>query len=1796
MANIVREGGKVFRFPDDATPEEMDEIVKKETQTPLFSGEGIASTFKAIGPNIAKGVLGSQLAGLEELHLADAMKNITQTPGADFIEREKIIREKRAAIAAANEDISSITPQNPSYPLQIASGVVQSVAQNAPGIAAGVASRNLGMAAAIPALQGAQENVYGGTYAESQVPSDPKKKPAGIVDARANALVQSTAEAAFEVQPLGKLFEEVGKTGVSELIRRYMLRELKTEIPTTIAQQASEWATVDKEKPFSEWMKETAQAVLDTAVSVPFGAALGGIQAKAQVKLGGGTKVEEPAPAMVPPAPTLPAEIPTDITGRNTIEQSDLDDTAPFVGSTSSVSPEMLKQIQEFDKILSVEDITEDDISKGQEAIAEFVKKEQHPKKLEADAEFAELDSVRPTLDVGDLSASDKVARKGREYENENDNIRRSERPIFLAPEGLEQEGLSMSQVPLAPGVYTIGVPTPDRPEPLMRAFHEDYTRWAAEYMPDATIVLSNESLPTGAARGWHYKDSAGRHLIVPAVARKMKDPAKFNTNAQFQTFFTNYHEFSHALIDERFFEDVDSIVAATARKESEAGIVSEDTLSLMPIEKAAVLREFNDIKAKVLSGEMTAAEFVQRWMGPAKIHARTFLKDKGVKDEAAATDLVDAIIKRTLRENEILTPNQVEQLRRDYLAFDEYGAEQGARYAYSKKLEQQSATNTEALFARAFASARDALQGFFKTLKKEGEISANTKFSEWMDSLTQASVSPKPKKGSKKAAAAVKAKVAPRKKTTKAKVEKKPEKLDHNVATENVDRKKAGRGLITELVKDGTIEANSQQFKDLNALLKAGDISTFIDEIEPILGRKVNFDLEPLVETEETVSTQAFYDKFKRFLAEPGKLRRSLRWGLHAVLEMQQLAHLNPDVVEAGFFRNTNTEFVRHTGHLHSTPDRILHVLKGLGKENLSKVTNFLRAEEDSGKLWVDVKSVPDSVTGKPVFSYVPSELFYQQLKENKIDPDSQRGQELAKIILDIKNSHMLHINDLEEVLTQSLLRRFQNNPDTLMKAYKAMKGQIHAIRKRPFVPQGRFGNHMLTIEKNGVVVYREAFESVDAWKKAGERARAKAAPDEKVRTFELTDNTYVLMSLPKDFLDIAAAELHLGEEEYKHLVELLQPVKGEKALKPYDLSRLGIKGASSDYMRSYANFMWHNANMLAKMRYRPDFNSAITQLQTRMKGLEYGGNQEEYLKLKQYEKTMIRTRDFIMSPPNELHLTRSFVALGYLALNVKTALMNFAGFMTTWSHLTTELGIDRGTTLAIDSLMAAWQSVKMTDLSAGKEMTIRPEWQKALDQALREGVLQQNYAYHLASISNMNTLQRMTQDGGPIQKLVPGWGQAERFRQSAIDASMYMFRLMEAETRRATFLAVYELESRKQHDLPGEAYTNAVNQTNILQGEYSKGNRPYLMQNPFTSLATIFLSFTIRMAFHAFGGYALGQKRAAALLRKQKGEPEIKTMERLETWIKELPDPDKASLGYTTKIMMLYLAMAGYEGLPLAEDMFNLLDAWFKAHGGKPMRQHMREFVRSVDGDPVAWSHGFGHNVAGFDVSGSLGLGKIVPGMDYFGRTTSGDPEKDIGSLTIDMLGPFGSQLAWMYKAAMGKDSLSKTMERAPFGVGNVVTAYHWSKNGVRNPNNALITRDRETGLMRDLTAPEIYGKALGFNPEIVSSNKEKMFAQYDMKTYWRSKIQGLLENLDTATIQRDREAIADAREAISEHNKTLPKGLEKLRITPKTIAESMRERRRRRRLEERGLSVEKKYRPLYQDISESFQEANE
>src|SRR3990167_10582409 len=131
---------------------------------------------------------------------------------------------------------------------------------------------------------------------------------------------------------------------------------------------------------------------------------------------------------------------------------------------------------------------------------------------------------------------------------------------------------------------------------------------------------------------------------------------------------------------------------------------------------------------------------------------------------------------------------------------------------------------------------------------------------------------------------------------------------------------------------------------------------------------------------------------------------------------------------------------------------------------------------------------------------------------------------------------------------------------------------------------------------------------------------------------------------------------------------------------------------------------------------------------------------------RLGQIKTFMERTRDYVMAPPNEAQQLRALVSIGYLGLNIKTALLNTYGFITTWSDLTSRMGQVEGNKLFLKASKGTFQSLKLTSLNerrAGNYMS--PEHQKALDQAIEEGVLAQSYAYHLAGMANAGNLQRL-------------------------------------------------------------------------------------------------------------------------------------------------------------------------------------------------------------------------------------------------------------------------------------------------------------------------------------------------------------------------------------------------------------------------------------------------------------------
>lgn len=965
--------------------------------------------------------------------------------------------------------------------------------------------------------------------------------------------------------------------------------------------------------------------------------------------------------------------------------------------------------------------------------------------------------------------------------------------------------------------------------------------------------------------------------------------------------------------------------------------------------------------------------------------------------------------------------------------------------------------------------------------------------------------------------------------------------------------------------------------------------IALYANQIKSVLGSRtfsrsdnMHMELDLDGSQEADLGMKKIWTGVKDFATDFPRMRRAMRYTKNAlaskVLELQQMAHINPDVTELSYMAEINGEYNRYKSKLQAKSDEVLSRWKMLGKENFAKVQKFFADEVAGKELWFKLEKADKHRFGT-YYKYSLGERAVAEFQKRGID------EETAQLILDAKNTLLNQLDEAEIALISMLEKRYAHaGQDVLIAAIKPIKREVQEIRKRVFFPQGRFGNRMLIVEQKKdsgpgwEIVWKEHFESTGDWEKAYLAANAKAdGVTTRVRKQKLTDQDYVMMSLPLEFVDMAASELGLSDEQLDTLMNILQPVKSEKVLGQYEERRLGIKGYSSDAMRSFANYTWHNSNLLSKLIHRAGFNSAIRSVGSQLREAEYSSDPESLElvdRLQNIKGFMEKVRDYVMAPPNEAQQLRALVSIAYLGLNIKTALLNTYGLITTWGDITSRFGQLEGNKMFAKASLETFQSIKLLALNERREgKYLSPEKQQALDRALEEGVLSQSYAYHLAGMANAGNLQRL----GIYQD-------SSRVFQGAIDTAMYVFRLTELSTRRASFLAEFEAARKNSNLSFEEAYQEAVTRTNKLQNDYSLGNRVPFMRGfkignenplgklaaPVVPLATVFMSFAQHMAFHAYGGYELGERRMA----KHLGET-----------------PRSIWGGYTTKIWLVTLLLAGYEGLPGAENLIDLIEAAWRKYGGtKPVRQEMREFVQALEIDPELAARGLGHNVAGFDISRSVGFGRILPGTDLFAHPR-GSAEEQFGVLALDLAGPTGGFIRFGLQAMWGDKSPAKTFERLPGGVGNIYVAYRWSQDGPRAPSGAHITHDLETGKIRDLTAVEIAGKALGFNPTVVSQNREVRFAQYDRQVYWQTRRQGLMQDLWTAKLEKDREAEADAKKAIVEYNASVPAEYRQLRLTGADIARSMQNRKRVMRFDEKQTTSQKKYRPLYEDVKESY-----
>ena len=863
-----------------------------------------------------------------------------------------------------------------------------------------------------------------------------------------------------------------------------------------------------------------------------------------------------------------------------------------------------------------------------------------------------------------------------------------------------------------------------------------------------------------------------------------------------------------------------------------------------------------------------------------------------------------------------------------------------------------------------------------------------------------------------------------------------------------------------------------------------------------------------------------------------------------------------------------------------------------GIAKQNL--IEGFLQAEWKSGGHWT---ALAEDRMGRLVFQ--PSELFREQLKKHNIDPLTEEGQHLAQLILDYKNAAQMQFEAQKQILLELAVTKYEGNDLVIARVHQKIRQTFAKLQSTPFMPQGHFGNYVVIVKeskkKNGKgfsPVHIEHFEDEPSFKKASEYWMQKQDENPrqyKVSTKEIKDFDGIPVNLPVSMLANFQETGLFSEEQLAAAAELMQPDMVDKIAKRFEDASSKVDGASKDFIRNYADFIWHNANFTWKLRYRSNFTKAIQWQQHEIRELHKSQGLPAAVRVKiialrnRNLKMMENTKSYMLYPTSEFEGVRLWVTLMMLAYNMKTALLNFGTMLNTGAAMTTEYGELKGSRYMVgamqDLLHYKVDTAGWTDEAgvSDAEKVRRNVFSSVMNDAIRDGVIDQSYAYFLAGQSTSSAMLRH------FRRTTMG-----HMARQFIETGMWTFRTVEKLNRATTLMSFFNAEfdrlkatGMQFNQARVTAYENAKNKTLLLQNAYDAGNRSQFLRGK-KAVLFIFMSYVQFMGWIMSGGYERGQ-RAQFRAEGRAVRP----------WV----------FGTTVKLWLMFLLLSGVEGLPFGSNILDILQAiWRKLSGGENLRLEMRRFFKEYGADSNLVMHGLLHDAGGVNLSGSFGLGQIIPGTEMLNRSFN-DVGDLVGKGVAEVSGPAGGVaedlikvLALTPKVLNGRATVPEVMKELPGAtgaMGRALDAYHKQSlrptYGVTTKGGERLVQDLETGEYRDLSDYELAMMALGANPAVLATNRERKFAQTGEIIYWRTRRAGLLETYRKAVAEKDLDKRKASQSAIDDYNEQVPNF--KMKITVKDRLQTVRDMKKRNRKLERGQSIEKRYNSLVKDVDEAF-----
>ena len=759
-------------------------------------------------------------------------------------------------------------------------------------------------------------------------------------------------------------------------------------------------------------------------------------------------------------------------------------------------------------------------------------------------------------------------------------------------------------------------------------------------------------------------------------------------------------------------------------------------------------------------------------------------------------------------------------------------------------------------------------------------------------------------------------------------------------------------------------------------------------------------------------------------------------------------------------------------------------------------------------------------------------------------------------------------------------------HNPGKRVEQHRKLIEKYEDLLKKPYFPLSRFGDFAIIVkDSEGITVYLEHFDSKRQAKKAVTRIQraTKHWPNNRLYIRKVPDSVNMFQGLPVSILETVRERLQgLSDEQLDWLDDYITHLSPSVGASKLFAQKNRIPGHSSDAMRTYAMYFFANSKYFARIQYGPEMENQINDLDLLIQDSPHGTDATKMDMIRSY---MIDHFKYIMNPKDDWAALRAFFFHWHLGFNIKSAALNFTQIpMTAWPYISHHYGSIE----AITALTAANKNLRAL-YKKGNLDNIDPALLKAITMAEQDGIIDESQATDLAAIAQ----------GSRISSIIP----ADKWRQTVLGIShysAYLFSAVEKYNRRIVFRAMWELALKRQST--GQPGTIDTSSQPLLFNRLTSatGDAQFTKEQ---AIAYIEAKEAVRSTQFLYASWSRPK-----FMWGKKGN--IFMFFNFLQQITYFGTRDKAA----KRFWLMALIIGGLMGLPGVEDLSNLIKVVSRKWFGKdfdPQKEVRKLVVDFFDGSvaPDLILHGtsryglgmtgvadmMGLPVPNIDLSASVSLGSIVPGMGALGDSTGRGFDATLGSAFTEVAGAaFGPAIGVMNAISDTTTPLTdhrRWSKLLPRALGNVNKAFMYGAGGAKTRTGASIA-EFDTGDPKHVAELALIG--LGFASTRMSQRWDRESMQREAEKFWIGQRGILMDEFDRAIRDKDKEARKEAVSAIKEFNKDVP--YKTLAITNKSLKSSVRQRHIARHRFEAGLGSSNATYPISKDVNKLFPEVED